>query len=96
MERDGFVVETLMNIRTAEAGWRIYEVTSYAHPCLKRTSSLRAIKDGWRIPRIIERGNSAAASVHSCPDIGAAAAISFPQPVPITGAEVKADAEVES
>jgi len=70
MECNGFVVEILTNIRTAKAGWRIYEVTSYAHPCLKRTSSLRAIKDGWRIPRIIERGNSAAASVHSCPDIG--------------------------
>ena len=91
MECDGFVVETLMNIRTAKAGWRIYEVTSNARPRLKGTTSLRAIKDGWRIPRIIERGNSAAAPVHSCPDIGG-----HRNQFPSTGAEVKADAEVES
>jgi len=43
----------------------------------------------------IERGNSAA-SVHSCPGIGRPPQSVFLKPVRITGAEVKADAEVES
>jgi glycosyltransferase involved in cell wall biosynthesis len=49
----GFEVETLMNIRAAKAGLRIQEIPSTERPRLHGESNLNAIRDGWRILRLI-------------------------------------------
>ncbi len=51
----GFEVETLMSIRAAKAGLRIQEIPSYERPRLHGSSNLRAIRDGWRILKVIMR-----------------------------------------
>jgi DNA-directed RNA polymerase specialized sigma24 family protein len=51
----GFEVETLMNIRAAKAGLRIYEVPSHESPRIFGASNLHAIRDGWRILKLIIR-----------------------------------------
>ena len=51
----GFEVETLMNIRAAKAGLKIYEVPSYEWPRIFGESNLRAVRDGWRILMVIMR-----------------------------------------
>lgn len=51
----GFEVETLMNIRAAKAGLKIYEVPSYEWPRIFGESNLRAVRDGWRILKVILR-----------------------------------------
>jgi len=53
LDSPGFEVETLMSIRAAEAGLRIYEVPSHERLRQHGTSNLSAIKDGWRILRLI-------------------------------------------
>lgn len=50
---DGFEVETLINIRVAEAGWRVTEVPSFELERIHGTSNLRAHRDGWRVLRTI-------------------------------------------
>lgn len=51
----GFEVEALMNIRAATAGLTIYEVPSHECPRIFGASNLRAIRDGWRILKVILR-----------------------------------------
>ena len=51
----GFEVETLMNIRAAKAGLTIYEVPSHECPRIFGASNLHAVRDGWRILKIILR-----------------------------------------
>jgi RNA polymerase sigma factor (sigma-70 family) len=51
----GFEVETLMSIRAAKAGLKIYEVPSYEWPRISGESNLRAVRDGWRILMVIMR-----------------------------------------
>jgi RNA polymerase sigma factor (sigma-70 family) len=51
----GFEVETLMIIRAAKAGLRIYEVPSHECPRIFGESNLHAVRDGWRILRVIAR-----------------------------------------
>ena len=51
----GFEVETLMNIRAAKAGLKIYEVPSHECPRIFGASNLRAVRDGWRILKVIMR-----------------------------------------
>jgi Glycosyl transferase family 2 len=53
LDSPGFEVETLMSIRAAEAGLRIYEVPSHERLRQHGASNLSAIKDGWRIMRLI-------------------------------------------
>jgi Glycosyl transferase family 2 len=53
LDSPGFEVETLMSIRAAEAGLRIYEVPSHERLRQHGASNLSAIKDGWRILRLI-------------------------------------------
>jgi len=53
LDSPGFEVETLMSIRAAEAGLRIYEVPSHERLRRHGVSNLSAIKDGWRILRLI-------------------------------------------
>ena len=51
----GFEIETLMNIRAAKAGLRIHEIPSHERCRIFGTSNLRAIRDGWRILKLIIR-----------------------------------------
>lgn len=50
---DGFEVETLVNIRVANAGFRVVEVPSYEHNRLHGASNLNAFSDGLRVLRTI-------------------------------------------
>jgi glycosyltransferase involved in cell wall biosynthesis len=50
---DGFEIETLINIRIAQAGLAVTEVGSYEHPRIYGVSNLNAISDGWRVLRTI-------------------------------------------
>ena len=51
----GFEVETLMNIRAAKAGLKIYEVPSHESPRIFGASNLHTVRDGWRILKVIMR-----------------------------------------
>lgn len=51
----GFEVETLMTIRAAKAGLRIQEIPSHEQIRIHGASNLRAVRDGWRILRVITR-----------------------------------------
>ncbi|MGB6457896.1 MAG: glycosyltransferase family 2 protein [Streptosporangiaceae bacterium] len=53
LECEGFEVETLMNIRAAEAGLRVHEVPSFEHRRVHGASNLRIFIDGWRIAKVI-------------------------------------------
>jgi glycosyltransferase involved in cell wall biosynthesis len=50
---DGFEVETLINIRIAQAGLKVKEVGSYEYSRIHGVSNLRAASDGWRVLRTI-------------------------------------------
>ena len=50
---DGFEVETLINIRVAQAGLKVTEVASYEHSRIHGVSNLNAARDGWRVLRTI-------------------------------------------
>ena len=50
---DGFEVETLINIRIAQAGLKVTEVASYEHSRIHGVSNLNARRDGWRVLRTI-------------------------------------------
>ena len=50
---DGFEVETLINIRIAQAGLKVTEVASYEHSRIHGVSNLNAARDGWRVLRTI-------------------------------------------
>jgi len=50
---DGFEVETLINIRIAQAGLAIDEVPSYEHSRIHGVSNLNAFSDGFRVLRTI-------------------------------------------
>lgn len=49
----GFEVETLMTVRAAKAGLRIQEVPSHERSRIHGASNLRAVRDGWRILKVI-------------------------------------------
>jgi len=51
----GFEVETLMSIRAVKADLKIYEVPSHECPRIFGASNLHAVRDGWRILKIIVR-----------------------------------------
>ena len=50
---DGFEVETLINIRIAQADLTVTEVPSYEHERIHGVSNLNAASDGWRVLRTI-------------------------------------------
>ena len=50
---DGFEVETLINIRIAQAELKVKEVASYEHSRIHGVSNLNAVSDGWRVLRTI-------------------------------------------
>jgi glycosyltransferase involved in cell wall biosynthesis len=51
----GFEVETLMNIRAAKVGLKIHEVPSHERCRIFGVSNLSAVRDGWRILKVIVR-----------------------------------------
>lgn len=51
----GFEVETLMNIRIVRAGLRVQEIPSHEFERIHGSSNLRAIRDGFRVLRVILR-----------------------------------------
>ncbi len=53
LDSPGFEIETLMSIRAAQAGLAIYEVPSHERLRKHGASNLSAVKDGWRILRLI-------------------------------------------
>jgi glycosyltransferase involved in cell wall biosynthesis len=55
IDSDGFEIETLINIRMHLAGLSITEVPSIEYRRIHGLSNLHAIKDGWRILRLILR-----------------------------------------
>ncbi len=52
---DGFEVETLINIRVAQAGLDVVEVPSYEYDRVHGESNLRTFRDGWRVLATIFR-----------------------------------------
>lgn len=52
---DGFEIETLMNIRVAQRGYRVREVPSYEHERIHGDSNLDTFRDGLRVLRTIFR-----------------------------------------
>jgi glucose-1-phosphate cytidylyltransferase len=55
LDRDGFEIETLMNLRALRVGLKMVEVASFESPRLSGTSALRPFPDGWRVLNIIAR-----------------------------------------
>jgi hypothetical protein len=50
---DGFEVQTLINIRIAQADLKVTEVASYEHSRIHGVSNLNPARDGWRVLRTI-------------------------------------------
>jgi hypothetical protein len=46
-------IETLINVRIAQAGLAVTEVASFEHSRIHGISNLRAARDGWRVLRTI-------------------------------------------
>lgn len=55
LDRDGFEIETLMNLRARQAGLAVREVPSFEAQRISGASHLRTIPDGWRVLRTICR-----------------------------------------
>jgi glycosyltransferase involved in cell wall biosynthesis len=53
VDRDGFEVETLINVRIAQAGLRVTEVPSFESLRIHGVSNLDPWRDGWRILKTI-------------------------------------------
>ncbi|MFL5660038.1 MAG: glycosyltransferase family 2 protein, partial [Ktedonobacteraceae bacterium] len=53
IDSDGFEIETLINIRMHLAGLKITEVPSVEYQRIHGLSNLNAVKDGWRILKLI-------------------------------------------
>jgi glycosyltransferase involved in cell wall biosynthesis len=53
IDSDGFEIETLINIRMYLAGLKVTEVPSIEYQRIHGISNLHAIKDGWRILKLI-------------------------------------------
>jgi glycosyltransferase involved in cell wall biosynthesis len=55
---DGFEVETLINVRIAKAGLRVFEVPSFERSRVHGSSNLNAFSDGFRVLRTIHTERS--------------------------------------
>lgn len=55
LDGSGFEIETLMNIRAAEAGLAVQEVPSFERRRIHGESNLRTVRDGWRVLKTIVR-----------------------------------------
>ncbi|MEZ0075659.1 glycosyltransferase family 2 protein [Planotetraspora sp. GP83] len=73
LDCEGFEVETLMNIRAAQAGLRIHEVPSHERCRIHGESNLRAVRDGLRVLRTIVKERRRSARLEPAPTPAAAA-----------------------
>lgn len=55
LDRDGFEIETLMNVRALQAGLHVVEVPSFESKRRYGAGRLRTIPDGWRVLKTILR-----------------------------------------
>ncbi|MFC6080404.1 glycosyltransferase family 2 protein [Sphaerisporangium aureirubrum] len=55
LDCDGFEIETLMNVRAAQAGLTVHEIPSHERSRIHGTSNLNAVRDGWRILKTLVR-----------------------------------------
>ena len=81
LDRPGFEVETLMNIRALLVRLKVVEVASFESARLTGASGLRTFPDGWRVLKIIAREwywSQARKNWRT------AAAITIPRPVSLT------------
>lgn len=53
LDCDGFEVETMMNIRAHTAGLKVAEVPTWESDRIHGESNLNAVRDGWRILKVI-------------------------------------------
>jgi glycosyltransferase involved in cell wall biosynthesis len=53
VDTDGFEIETMINIRIAQAGLSVVEVPSFEYERIHGQSNLNATRDGWRIFKVI-------------------------------------------
>lgn len=53
LDGNGFEIETMMNIRALQAGFKIAEIPSFEAERIYGTGRLRAIPDGWRVLKTI-------------------------------------------
>lgn len=69
IDSDGFEIETLINIRMHLVGLKTTEVPSIEYRRIHGLSNLNAIRDGWRILKLIlrERANAKATSQSATP-----------------------------
>ncbi|GAA3568807.1 hypothetical protein GCM10022419_057030 [Nonomuraea rosea] len=67
LDCDGFEIETLMNVRAAQAGLVIHEVPSHERSRIHGESNLHAVRDGWRVLKTImrERTRGTAMTAHT-------------------------------
>ncbi|NRQ34120.1 glycosyltransferase family 2 protein [Nonomuraea sp. NN258] len=63
LDCDGFEIETLMNVRAAQAGLVISEVPSHERSRIHGESNLHAVRDGWRVLKTIMRERSRGTAV---------------------------------
>ncbi|GGO79520.1 glycosyltransferase family 2 protein [Nonomuraea cavernae] len=63
LDCDGFEIETLMNVRAAQAGLVIAEVPSHERSRIHGESNLHAVRDGWRVLKTIMRERFRGATV---------------------------------
>jgi glycosyltransferase involved in cell wall biosynthesis len=49
LDGDGFEIETMMNVRALQAGFKVAEVPSFEAKRIHGFSNLKTISDGWRI-----------------------------------------------
>lgn len=59
IDSDGFEIETLINIRMHTAGLKIAEVPSVEYQRIHGASNLNAMRDGWRILKLIMQESKA-------------------------------------
>ncbi len=55
LDADGFEIETLMNVRAFQAGFRVTEVPSFEFDRIHGTSRLQTFPDGWRVLKTLVR-----------------------------------------
>ncbi|MEU8270907.1 glycosyltransferase family 2 protein [Sphaerisporangium sp. NPDC049002] len=70
LDCDGFEIETLMNVRAAQAGLVVHEIPSHEHCRIHGTSNLRAVRDGWRVLKTILRERTRHATTDQSRPVG--------------------------